>query len=129
MKMIKLWLKSNWQQVFLVLVLILTAGYVINLQRGEIELNNNVTNNQESVSDKVFEYKGEEGKDALTLLKEKTEVNLDNVGMVVSIDGTKANSEGREFWAFYVNGEMSQVGAADYKSKDMDVIDWKIENY
>jgi hypothetical protein len=129
MKMIKLWLKSNWQQVFLVLVLILTAGYVINLQRGEIELNNNVTNNQESVNDKVFEYKGEEGKDALTLLKEKTEVNLDNVGMVVSIDGTKANSEGREFWAFYVNGEMAQVGAADYKSKDTDIIDWRIEKY
>jgi hypothetical protein len=129
MKKIKLWLKSNWQQVLLVLVLILTAGYVMNLQRASVKLNNNSENKEKLVSGEVFEYKGEEGKDALTLLKEKTEIELDKVGMVVSIDGKKADLEKREFWGFYVNGEMAQVGAADYRSKDTDIIDWRIENY
>jgi hypothetical protein len=120
MKKIKSWLKNNWKQIFLVVFLILVVGYVMDIKGKEVKLNDEV---------KVFEYKGEEGKDALTLLKEKTEVELDNVGMVVSIDGTKVNSEKREFWAFYVNDQMAQVGAADYQTKEGDIIDWKIENY
>ena len=130
MKKIKFWLKSNWQQILLVLVLVLAAGYVMNLQKKrEVELNDNLEEKQELVNNGMFEYRGIDGVDALTLLKEKAEVELDGVGMVVSIDGTKANSEKREFWAFYVNGEMAQVGATDYKSKDTDIIDWRIEHY
>ena len=35
----------------------------------------------------------------------------------------------REFWAFYINGKMSNVGAGSYKLKDGDKIEWKIERY
>jgi len=76
-----------------------------------------------------FKYDGKEGIDALTLLKEKTEVEQDGTGMVVSINGRKADNEKREFWSFYVNGVQASVGSADYKTKDNDIIDWKIENY
>jgi hypothetical protein len=91
----------------------------------------NTTEKQETIieSKDEFKYDGKEGIDALTLLKEKTAVEQDKSGMVVSINGRKTETEKREFWGFYVNGEMAQVGSADFKTKDTDVINWKIENY
>lgn len=76
-----------------------------------------------------FSYQGMEGKNALTLLKEKAEVEQDSSGLVVSINGRKAESSKREYWAFYVNGELAPVGPADYKTKERDKIEWKIEKY
>lgn len=74
-------------------------------------------------------YKGEEGKDALTILKEKAKVEQEASGLVVSIDGRKADDKKREYWGFYVNGEMASVGPAEYQTKDSDTIMWKIEKY
>ena len=74
-------------------------------------------------------YKGVEGKNALTLLKEKATIEQDASGLVVSINGRKADLGGREYWAFYVNSQMAPVGPADYKTKNEDNIEWKIEKY
>ena len=74
-------------------------------------------------------YPGEAGKDALTLLKAQTTVGKDTSGMVNAIGGKKADTAKHEYWAFYVNGKMSQVGPADYQTKDGDKIEWKIEKY
>jgi hypothetical protein len=76
-----------------------------------------------------FEYQGEDGVDALTLLKQKTTVEQDSSGMVVSISGRQADSNQREFWSFYINRESAQVGPASYITKDNDIISWKIEKY
>ena len=75
----------------------------------------------------TFSYKGQDGKDALTLLKAQTSVEQDQSGMVVGINGTK--SVGHEYWAFYVNGKLASVGPADYKTKNGETIEWKIEKY
>jgi hypothetical protein len=123
------WLKNNWKQILLVVFLVLGVGYIFEFKETKTNKKENVEVKSEVGENKSFEYRGEEGKDALSLLKEKTKVGQDNVGMVVSIDGMKANSEKREFWGFYVNGKMAETGAADYKTKDTDVINWKIENY
>ncbi len=128
MEKINIWLKNNWKQILLVVGVVLAIGYVMDLKEKEIR-SGSEENKQELVDNKIFEYEGKDGIDALTLLKERTDVELDDVGMVVSIGGMKADSEKREFWGFYVNGEMAQVGAADYKTKDADIINWKIENY
>lgn len=74
-------------------------------------------------------YNGRNGIDALTLLKEKSKVEQDNSGMVSSIDGKKAEAKDRQYWAFYINGKLADVGPASYKSKDSDIITWKIEKY
>ena len=76
-----------------------------------------------------FSYKGETGKDALTILKAKAPIEQAASGLVVSINGRKAQDAKHEFWGFYVNGEMAQVGPADYQTKDTDTILWKIEKY
>lgn len=74
-------------------------------------------------------YQGKNGKDALTLLKEQAKVEQDTSGLVVSINGRKSDSSKREYWAFYVNGKLAEVGPADYKTKDEDTIEWKMEKY
>ena len=75
----------------------------------------------------TISYKGENGVDALKLLKKKTTVEQDKSGLVVSIGGNKPT--GRNYWAFYVNGKYAQVGPAQYVTKNSDVILWKIEKY
>ena len=74
-------------------------------------------------------YKGAAGKDALTILKEKAKIEQDKSGLVVSINGRKADNAKHEYWAFYVNNTMAEVGPADYQTKDTDTISWKIEKY
>jgi len=76
-----------------------------------------------------FSYQGQNGLDALTLLKNKTTVEQDKSGMVSSINGRKADNSKHEFWAFYVNDQMATVGSADYITKDTDIINWKIDTY
>lgn len=44
---------------------------------------------------------------------------------VISIDGIKPDN--KHFWAFYVNGKSSNVGAGSYKPKNGDKIEWKLE--
>jgi len=129
MEKIILELKKNWKQILLVVVLVLGVGYIFEFKETKTNKKENVEVKSEVVENKNFEYKGKEGKDALSLLKEKTAVELNDKGMVVLINGRKAEAEKREFWGFYVNGKMAEVGAADFKTKDTDVINWKIENY
>ena len=40
-----------------------------------------------------------------------------------------AEESKKEYWAFYINGKMANVGAADYQTKEGDKIEWKIEKY
>ncbi len=76
-----------------------------------------------------FTYKGKTGKNALSLLKEKTAIELDKSGLVISINNRRVDSVKHEYWAFYVNGKQASVGPSDYQTKDNDTIDWKIEKY
>lgn len=77
----------------------------------------------------TIQYAGKDGTDALTLLKESHGVGTDASGMVVSIDGQKADTSRHEYWAFYVNGEVASVGPKDYTSKSTDKLMWKIATY
>ena len=45
--------------------------------------------------------------------------------MVVSINGCSAG-EG-EFWAVYVDGKMSEVGAGELATSDGQLLEWKLE--
>ena len=76
-----------------------------------------------------FSYAGKNGQNALTLLKDKTTVIQDHSGLVISINGRKADNTKHEYWAFYVNGKYASVGPATYVTKDGDKIEWKIEKY
>lgn len=74
-------------------------------------------------------YNGRNGVDALTLLKERSSVEQDSTGMVIAINQRKAETSKKEFWSFFVNGKMAEVGPADYVTKDGDQIEWRIQTY
>jgi hypothetical protein len=82
----------------------------------------------------ALSYKGRDGVDALTLLKAATNDHFDANGsgknaFVTSINGVAADNSKHQYWAFYVNGKLAQVGAGGYTTKDGDDIQWKLETY
>lgn len=78
-----------------------------------------------------FVYQGQNGKDALTLLVNQLHASIekDKSGMIVSINGRKADAFRHEYWGFFVNGKLAPVGAEDYITKKGEVIEWRIEKY
>ncbi len=76
-----------------------------------------------------IKYRGVEGTTALVLLKQKYQVETKEFSglgeFVQSINGQQAGSD--NFWAMYVNGALSQVGASQYITKSNDTIEWKLE--
>jgi hypothetical protein len=82
---------------------------------------------------KSLSYAGVEGKTALELLKAK-DATAQTKGeganaFVTTINGYTASEAKKEYWAFYVNGKMSDVGAGAYVTKAGDQIEWKIATY
>lgn len=74
-------------------------------------------------------YDGAEGKTALALLQEQESVETKDSSYgtyVDSINGLKGGTDGK-YWTFYVNGQMSQVGADAYTTKSGDSIEWKFQ--
>lgn len=75
-------------------------------------------------------YQGEDGKNALELLKnhDTVETTTDpNLGeYVTSINGTKSGTGGK-YWVYYVNGQAASLGAGQYTTKSSDSIEWKLE--
>ncbi|KKP87139.1 MAG: hypothetical protein UR89_C0006G0015 [Candidatus Roizmanbacteria bacterium GW2011_GWA2_35_8] len=125
------------QNIFLIIFVafILLSGY---FYKAKLQFNKNLSVKQNIVllkigDDKKFKtYKISEKKSALDLLKEKSKAIAKGEGVnayVVSINGVEAKTEDKEYWAFYVNGKMAEVGAGSYIVKEGDKIEWKIEKY
>jgi hypothetical protein len=112
---------------FLVLSLVVLIG------AGCGKKNTNTTNTAQNQNSKqtVYSYQGQEGKSALQILKDKypgqvITKSFSGGEFVESINGTKAESN-KTYWAFYLNGAYSSVGAGDYQTKPSDVIEWRFE--
>ena len=76
-----------------------------------------------------FEYKGQTGKDAFTLLEQHaTEIEFQQFDfgkMITGING-RISEENKEFWQLDVDGEMSQLGAEACETEDDQIISWTI---
>lgn len=100
-----------------------TWAYLAHVSAGQVQT---VTNNQQLLTQ--ISYHGQNGVDALTLLKQHATVQVKHYSfgdLVTSINGSAGN--GSKYWTFYVNGKQSQVGAADYKTKESDTLSWKLQ--
>lgn len=109
-----------------VFVFVFNILFGLFLQNRNQPKEQNVNKEQTIASKDILSYKGEEGRDALTILKQKSKVEQNSSGLVISINGRKTDTA-KEFWAFYVNGKFADVGPADYQTKDKDLIEWKVE--
>jgi hypothetical protein len=77
----------------------------------------------------VFSFNAQDHKTAMDMLKSSYQVQTKSFGsggeFVESIENMKPDS--KHFWAFYVNGKLSNVGAGTYELKDGDGVEWKME--
>lgn len=120
--------------VIIVVALMGAAGVVLSKKLGEDTAKRTTSQqtNEETAKpaqSNTVSYDGVEGTSALELLQSKAEVVTKDSSYgpyVDSINGVVGGTEGK-YWAFYVNGQMAQVGAADYITKVGDKIEWKFE--
>ena len=86
------------------------------------------TGTSAQVPSNVISYKGQDGKNALELLQATHRVDVKHYSfgdLVTGIDGITPDAQ--HFWAMYVNGQFSQVGASAYATKSSDTIKWQID--
>ena len=119
------------------LLVVLTAGTAFMLSK---QLDREKTESQTTTqpvqktqqmppSQSYVSYSGQNGKNALELLKQHADVTTKDSAYgpyVESINAKMGGTDGK-YWAFYVNGTMASVGAHDYVTKDGDKIEWKFE--
>jgi len=133
-------MKKKFAVVFLFFALVV-GGYHIKkvlplrnatvLSAKSFTVYQSVSTNTKKTSD-LIKYEAVEKQTALELLKKtaiiKTKGEAEDA-FVISIDDQAAQTENREYWAFYVNGKASKVGAGSYQLTPNDKIEWKIEKY
>lgn len=118
-------------EIFVIVTIIGIIGIIYAFTQKPVQAPVQVSSQNQEINAEVpqtFEYQGEDGKNALDLLKAKHQVETQHYefgDFVTSINGVKADSS--HFWAMYVNGEMSQVGASAYLTKSTDTIKWQLE--
>ncbi len=77
----------------------------------------------------ILTYKGKNGIDALTLLKQTASITQNQSGFVIAINNRVANASHREYWEFFINGKLATVGPASYLTKNNDILSWKLARY
>jgi hypothetical protein len=113
--------------------LIIFVSTILSLQHSAATSSLRPATSAQSVSQSqnYISHMGSDGKTAQELLmaKEKGKVGFNASGMVTTINNRIADTKKHEYWAFYVNGKMSTVGAASYVTTRTDKLEWKIETY
>lgn len=73
-------------------------------------------------------YRGQDGTDALTLLRQHADVQVKHYSfgdMVVVINNMVGN--GPKYWTFYINGKEAAIGAGAYSTKSTDTLMWRLQ--
>ena len=83
---------------------------------------------KDTVNDKeILKEDGKIGKDGLEkYLKENHKAKFED-GMMTEPEGIKQDKEKNQYWMYYVNGEMAEVGIGDYVPKENDQIEFRFE--
>lgn len=80
--------------------------------------------------DEILTVNAVAGENALNILTKMKSVETKEAGglgkFVEGIEGVKADSN-KNYWALYVNGQLSPVGAEQYQVKQADKIEWRLE--
>ena len=100
-----------------------TWGTVAYISSHQAQLVTNAAHQVTQIS-----YSGQNEVDALSLLRKHADVQVKHYSfgdMVVAINGSVGN--GPKYWTFYVNGKMAEVGAGAYKTRDSDILMWKLQ--
>ena len=94
----------------------------------EIEFSVDIFVEDEAVADLSKEITAEEGDYLLDVMKDEYDMDEEG-GFVESIEGYEQDEDEELYWMYYVNDEMSDVGAADYELEEADQVEWKLESF
>lgn len=121
----------------LIIALVVFAGYLYDKngsfskkQPAEIKKVSVSLKLPENTNFKEFNLNGQPT--ALELLQDEAKITTKGQGIdayVTTINGRIAQDSKKEYWAFYINGKLSTVGAGSYTLRQGDRIEWKIANY
>lgn len=98
-------------------MLLLTAGYSLFFQKPNEAI-------------RVVTYDCKKDQTAFDLLSSSYKIETKDTDfgkMVTSIEGVTPTE--KEFWAFYIDGKSSPVGAEQYKCQNIEKIEWKLEKF
>lgn len=119
----------DWKKIAPVVIVIALIGgfswYAVDANKNEAPKSPAVETTATPTQVRELSYQGEDGKNALTLLKEKYVVQTKSTSfgeMVESINGLAADSS--NYWSFSINGTEAMVGADAYEAKSTDTLGW-----
>ncbi len=115
-------------EIFVIVVIIAVIGIIYAFRQKPAPSSDTSAATSLMSQTGAIEYSGQDGKNALELLQAGHQVDAKHYSfgdMVTAIDGLAADAN--HFWAMYVNGEFSQVGASSYMTKSSDVIKWQLD--
>lgn len=126
------WGVSNFIAVIILAGIVIVGGSLLGRHVSDKQANQTVAGSQiqfKPVVEKTISYDGQNGKNALDLLKVSHQVATQDstIGIFVTgIDGT-ANSDNK-YWMFYVDGALSPLGPDQYQTKDTEKLEWRYES-
>lgn len=83
---------------------------------------------KDTVNDKeILKEDGKIGKDGLEKYLEENHKAKFEDGMMIELEGIKQDKEKSQYWMYYVNGKMAEVGIGDYVPKENDQIEFRFE--
>jgi hypothetical protein len=124
--LIKLTHKRKLVIIFIIVIAVCASIFVLNVAITNQKIVEISTTSPAATNN--ITYSGQDGKNALELLKQKAQVVTKNSSMgeyVVSINGNDGG--GKKYWIFYINGQESTVGAGTYTTKSSDNLEWKLK--
>lgn len=81
----------------------------------------------EMIKEKTVDIK--EGAVVQDVLEENFDVETDDSGMIVSIDGLEAEQDENKAWIYTVNDEVVMVGAAEYELEAGDLVKFDFQSW
>lgn len=92
--------------------------------------NSNSNTKQNVAAAQVVAYDGEDGKNALELLKNKAEIQTQDSSIGIFVVGINNISDSEDhFWLLYVNGELAQSTPDKLVTKNGDKLEWRFEQF
>lgn len=83
---------------------------------------------KDTVNDKeILKEDGKIDKDGLQKYLEENHQAKFEDGMMTELEGIKQDKEKNQYWMYYINGEMAEVGIGDYLPKENDQIEFRFE--
>lgn len=117
----------SWLNIIAITVVIVLVGLFGFLVDNR---NHNVAKerNEKIAGTQVIKYDGVDGKNALEILKKSANIRTEET--VIGVFVSKINdveNDNQHYWMFYVNGDLANVSADQYQTKNTDKIEWRYE--